>query len=570
MAKRFKPNNDGNASSNNKKEPTKSFSNVVRKNKPRKQKRGKEVEMNIPTKSLNSADLKILTSDNHANNDEAWYNKVPELYNDAVSIPFNTTAGLPINPLRTVPRTEFDIGTMGNTRSFPGIAAIYMAPVIGESSSINSPINIAAQNLYVEVTKNNNRDGKYDRTDLMMLMQGADSAYTLYAYLDRCYRAIKNPSTQNRYYPNALLSVLRVDVDNWTLNEVSIRSILNKMAYDLSSINVPDVFSIVSRHTWLFSHVYKDADTEKAQAYVYMPSLFYKWSEGTGDGPNKLEAVAFNTLFGKSNDSQTLTVADVQKAVNAIMRPLLGSSYVALMSSDIARAFPDSRMIKISPIEGQPGLTPVYDQDVLYQISNLTVCPTLLENNVMDITQELSDLVNGPYLKQSLIISNATSNYHIFANKKFVNFRNYPTPKQIAEGTRLIVSTEYDKEAEAYYVTSSGAEIVTGIKIFYYQHSAEYAQGYLDYATFEQTLLMEIPASIDPPDWDQRMQRYLRKIVLASSFDWFPTTYLYIERNGQKPWFQGILQDVDNYVYLSEDQIKLLNNAITISLYAIR
>lgn len=522
-------------------------------------KRPKETELNIPTKSLNAADLKILSAKNHANNDEAWYNKLGQIYTDATNIPFNVLSGLPFNPIKTG-------GTVGNSTfgyTNPGIMSIRLAPTVGVSLDINSPINIAAQQLFVDITKANNRNKQYDKTDVIMQIVAMDSCYMLYEFLDRAYRGFGNISNSNRYYPMFLLQAMKMDTESLQTSLEAFRSTLNLFAYRLSSINVPDVFSFVARHSWLFSHVYKDADTDKAQAYMYMPDGFYQWMEGPDVEKNYLRYVSFEELFGLDANTKFIGINQIRKAISQLIDPILGSSSVGLISSDIAKAYSDSGMIRISQLTENETLEPQYDELVLMQMSNLTQLEGVAN---MDITQELSDLVAGPYLVHQPWMSYRANNYAPRFIKHYLNVRgNAPSNKDIAESTRLTASVGgpvSDDPQAASVILSCGTELVTGISTYILRYQSVNSPAILTEEAFHQTGYLDgtnnNSIAVSP------VTTLLRQIHTASAFDWAPTQYLVVA-DRDATTFVGVVQDLDNYTYLSEDQIKGMNDAIVMS-----
>lgn len=520
---------------------------------------GKKVEMNIPNSSLNKADLRVLTAASHKNNDISWYNRIDSLYQPATKVPFNIVPGLPYEVMRK------DNPAPAWTQAFttPSVMTIRLAPTVGRSDDVNSAVNIAAQQLYVETTRKNNRDGQYDRTDLMMMILAMDSAYMLLGFLDRAYRAFQNISASNRYYPLRLLESMKINTNDMQVSLAQFRSRINLFAYKLGAINVPDQLAYITRHSWLFTHIYKDADTEKAQAYMYMPDGFYVWTEGKGETPNYLAYTSFEDVFGLTTTKPYINLANVDRAINTILDPLLGSSYIGLMSADLAMAF-DS-MIKVSPVEEMAELTPVYDEEVLYQISNLTQIKDL-DRSTLNITQKLNDLVVGPFLSCHPSAANSAINQYLTLEKKYVNFRstNEPSQELIMEGTRLISEVELDTTNSVLEITTCGAEIVTDITIYGMSYTHSYNSQFTSpvYASTDITAgLVFGPTNSKAP---------ILQILLMSKFDWAPTQYIYYasDESGNNN-FYGVIQDLDNYTYLSADQIKMLNDAAVMSLFKV-
>lgn len=519
----------------------------------------KKFEMNFPDKDLNAADLSVLTHEQYKKNDATWYKKLGQIYTDATSIPFNVLAGLPFDPLDA----GSSLTTSQSTYTAPGVMSIRLAPTFGVSLDINSPINVAAQNLYVQITKNNNRDGQYDRTDVILLIGAMDSAYMLYEFLNRGYAGFRNISTTNRYYPMNLLHAMRFDTESLQTSLDRFRSMLNLMAFRLSSVNVPDVFSLISRHSWLFSHVYKDADTEKAQAYMYMPDGFYQWTEGTSDEPNSLTYITFEELFGLTSSDNEITLDKINSAILKLLNPILGSSYVGLISADIAKAYSEAGMVKIAEITSDASLEPVYDEWVLMQMANLTQLAGLRN---MNVTQKLDDLVSGPYIICNPQVAYNVPNYQITDTKKYLNVRgDSPSNDEVAEATRLIValgaSASTDPQANVN-IKTCGTEIVTDITIWYLNYVNEVSPATLQSFKVNQCIYIDGTGSAVPSDVLHMMQQ----VAKMSAFDWAPTQYMYYKNPiNSQTYFVGVLQDLDNYCYLSNDQLKGLNDAIVMS-----
>lgn len=524
---------------------------------------GKRFELNVPDASINKADIKVLTSNNAANNDINWYNKLKAIWEQAARIPFNQVAGLPFETVE--PDQDLITGAV-TSRSITGIMTIKLAPVIGPCLSNQDAANIAAQQLYVAVTQKNNRDGKYDMTDLMMMVIAMSSAYSLYQFADRAFRGFKNPSSSNRYYPNALLRAMQIDVTDVQANLGDLQSTLNYYAYRLASINVPSQFDYLARESWLYSHVYKDADTEKAQAFMYMPDGFYKWVEGSGDTANYLEYVTFENLFGLTSDSPLITFSRFSTAFESLLSPILGSSNIGLMSSDIAMAFSDSQMVKISEITSNTGLDPVYDETVLQQIQNLTIVPSLVDNT-LNITQNLSNLTSGPYLYQDIQYTyNPLFNAHLAGVKRYLNLRGEADLDAITEATRLVSVGKKMSSGNNYHITGCGAEIVTGVNLWQLLYDGNSNLIRVNTTVLSQSFVMQTG---DDPSTVTVNKTYLNNQIMLSAFDWAPTIYVFNQTDSTTgaATFEGVIQELDNVVFVSEKQIRMLSDACKMSLF---
>lgn len=544
------------------------------------QKYGKRFELNVPDSSANQADLRVLTATNSKNNDFSWYNRLDVNLENVAHIPMNLLTGLANDPLR---RDNGSVtGTLDpGTATVPGIMTLSLAPSIGVTTAPTDAANVAAQQLYVAVTQKNNRDGKYDKTDLMMMCLAVDSAYGMIEYFCRLYKSINKFKTENRYLPYALVSAqtsaLGYEVATYNklmAHMADFRAAINNAIYALASVNVPDVLTYFSRHSWLYSHVYKDADSEKAQMYLYNPAGFYVWKEGVGTSANYLQFYTFEELW----DESAITVEAIVNCLNKLIKPIIGSSIVGLMSSDIAMAFSGGQMIKLQYLEEDEMIEPVYDEEVLFQMSNCTVMTTgngltNQELESMKITQVLTDLVSGPYLVYQPKFVNVKTNYNYTCAKPLLNFRGEPTIEKIVEATRLVTMCGAMTENSLWPVTTCGAEMVISARIFYYSYT--YSNGMftnqkLNGVNFSQTNVLELPTDTTTTILLESAKNIIRNVRRWAAFDWAPTIYNVVNSEGSgNVLFLGTMQDYDNYIYLNLEQLVNLNNVVMLSLFKV-
>lgn len=375
----------------------------INKNRNRgcnRNKKPREVEVEVEEKKINKGDLPHVVTKGRSDNDPSWYTHLYAYASDVGNFNYNVPVGTQFNPFTGVTvksgdaAVAIDPSLSTQATRVPGIMTLSVLPSIGVASDATAAPNVAAQQLYTIVRKANSGAVNYDKTDLMMMILAMDSAYMLYEELLRAYRCIGTYNPMNRYQPNALLYALGYDADLQN-NLADFKGILDLMCYQLGSINVPDQFDFITRHSWLFTNVYADAPGEKAQMYAYVPAGYFVWTEGTDSKPTYLKYVTRSELFGKQRVGD---LNQIRKAINALLQPLLGSSDVGTMSGDLAKAFSDGGMIKFQPVSTYEAVAPVYSEEVLIQIMNTLPVPVDIANGKYDITVNNKDLVSGPYL----------------------------------------------------------------------------------------------------------------------------------------------------------------------------
>nr|AVX53575.1 putative capsid [Marmot picobirnavirus] len=485
-----------------------------------------------------------ILSGKQVNNDPQWYNHI---YNNTINVgnlPFNIPVGTKFNILRE----DAQYTSSETATQIPGIMTISLIPTIGPAQTAVDPVNIAAQQIYTLTRKANSGAINYDKTDLMMTILAMDSAYMLYEILLRAYRTIGSYNYMNRYLPDTLMNAQGFSVDLYQ-SMADFRALLDLFAYRLASINIPDQFDFISRHSWLFSNIYKDAPTDKGQLYAFIPEGVYMWSEGNEGTKTHLEFVSFMTLFDTSaHGGLVRDLSQVAHAIDMIMNPILGSQDVATISGDIAKAFGENGVIKITPIEDYAYLEPVYDMEVITQMANLNMIDHY--SGIGSIEQELSSTVNGPYLTQTIMANPTPQPFSPRQRNALLNFHKEDvTSDDIMVATRLVA---FANESE---MLTYGTELVNNIAIYYSPTETNKVYRY---------------SIVQDYGFTNTNVNFARDITMWSAFDNAPTLYLYdlSETSGAIDKFVGFVQDVDNYTILSVEEATNLNNVAVMSLFA--
>lgn len=536
----------------------------------------KEVEVDLAQGRINKADLPHVVTTATKNNDPSWYGHIYPVVNDVASLPFNQQTGLYENvmpeqvQLKPEPGKDvtIDVSYDMTSRSIPGIMTFSVDPLV-VANGPTDPINIAAQQMYTITRKANSGAINYDKTDLIMMIQAMDSAYMLYEDLLRVYRLFGSYDYMNRYLPDAVIASLgyspslRTELSNF-------RGILDMFAYQLASINIPDQFDFIHRHSWLFTNVYKDADNSRAQLYAYKMNGVYVWTEGTESMPTHLAYISRNKLFNQNqNPSFVKSLTDIQSAIDKVMQPLLGSQDVGTISGDLAKAFGEAGMINIKPVADHEALFPVYDMEVVNQMMNASIASDLYIEGVF---ADYHNTTSGPYIKSRAFTDNRDL---IVTHNYLLNYHGLePTPEMNLVTTRFMyVSSQtvetYDVPGQppqkGRRVLSAGTEIISDCRIWFFDTNS---LGVIDVNNpRDLTVLQHVPLNLPGVDFTYNT------ISMLTMFDNHPTIYLYAmsgDSTHQLAGLQGYLQDVDNHVWLTADDVVRLNQCATLSEYAVK
>lgn len=569
-----KRNNHGNRNNENGRADESKNKRNYRPRNNRKPQQSKEVEENVDLASLNKQDLPHVITSAKTNNDPSWYTHIWPVVKDVASLPFNSVNG---NLYNAISWNKTD-GTNGLTASpgpmlnvMPGLMTIDVTPVLGSNDGPNSAVNIAAQQIYTIVRAANSGARNYDKTDMMRVILAMDSAYMLFEHLVRAYKLFKSYDYLNRYLPNGILYALGFG-QGLGSELADFREAINTFAYKLASVNVPDQFDFIHRHSWMFTNIYKDSEASQSQMYAYKLNGIYIWTEGQNDQPSFLKYTPLNDLFGSP---QVSSVDAIRSAIDKVMNPILGSEDVGIISGDLAKAIGANGMIKIQPIDENMMLYPVFDKEVLLQIMNSVAAKSLTIGNIVDVN---TDLASGPYLSQRL--DDAAFPWHEFGIKYLLNFIDTDTtPENILVATRLAFrATALNNGANpnGTQITHVGTEIVTNYTIWY----TNTLQGGIGDANVPAQLpfgsLNELNASsaegASTPTW----VAYVQKLLAISAFDWHPTIYNVIRvEPGESGYtrlyeFLGYTQDVSDYLIAETSDIDSLNDVAVLSEYAVK
>lgn len=493
-----------------------------------------------------------------SDNDPSWYNNLNPAVSDYANIPFNIPTG-----------TTFQLGR-GNDdvvdqrftyNNIPGIMVFEVMPTIGSSHLATDGVNLGATQIYSMIRKANSGAKNYDPSDVMLTILAMDSAYMLYEYLLRAYRSIGVYNTMNRYEPNALLYAQGFGSEIST-QMADFRGLLDLFAYQLGSINIPDVFSFVRRHSWLFSHVYRDSDNPKAQLYLYNPAGFYRYTEGQAGEPTSLTYVTWENLFGQGVITD---LSVIKKAIDKLMQPILGSQDIGIISGDIAKAYGDSNFIKIQPVADHEALEPVFNLEVIEQMVNCDILT--YDNEFVDnaaITVDNSSTVSGPFLVQDVHLKvspvNTANPYLdsgiVYRQRLLTTHSQSVTPDDVMVMTRMMATVNPTTQM----LDACGSDIVVRCYMWQIYHDGTSITATPKVHEVRQDLCTT------PNTVMGQVLGYIETVGQMECFDYHPCVYFWTKTD-DKLRFRSFFQSVDNYTVLGDEQLRNIHHVAILSMF---
>lgn len=448
-----------------------------------------------------------------APNDWRWYAQNEQLLKDTASYPYTYPLG-----------NQIDLGQYGalaNQESIPGIMRINIAPAIGWSDQLNSPVNVAARNIYTNLRQANSGSVNYDAADYMIYLIAMDSCYSYLEWMKRVYGVVQTYSYTNRYYPKALVQAMGVDFQDIQKNLADFRAFINNYAVKVGAMCIPATMSYMAKHMWMYKHVFVDSIQDKAQTYIFNPVGFYVFSLDPTTKAGRLDLlnpfVFHNSsvpiaggLPGDQGLPDGMTLQRIRDYGNCLLDPILGNQDFNTMSGDTLKAFGGSMIFKTEGITETYTVMPVYDQMALDQIQNCT----LLGNLVTMVPKE------GAYFGEMQAIGEAEPNsfatyytWSITQNPEngVINFT--PRAARLRTGLALTYETE---------TTNAGRNAIACDKYITFDHS-----GVTPAETMEASRMCNIgrnfewtetiPDQIYLPIWNGGTGKYE---VISTDTDW--------------------------------------------------
>lgn len=520
-------------------------------------------------------------------NDPKWGDNQPQIAKNAGELQYNYPVG---TMLKFDEKTDATIGGKAlvcdyakSKRSIEGIMRLEVLPTIGLCQSPTDPPNIAFQQMYAKLREKNSNSMQYDKTDLGMVNIAMMSAYSLYEFLARGYKALNAYKFTNKYMPLGLLRAMKIS--NQLSSQITqFKSVMDMFAYKLNSVNIPNVLDVHKRMAWLFTNIYGDNGEDKCQIYMFQPYGFYIWSEGDEADPQpSLKMTKFNDIFGISGKpSQIETIEQITTAINKVMDPILGSSAVDMISSDLNKYYPDN-LIKMGVLDEMETIAIAYSEEVLMEIENaMWLTATMVD---CDITSNQTDLKAGPQLQCNMsgICSNYTgllSLIHKPLLNTHVDSMNY-LENLVATRFMFTLSNNsvVSENNPTFQIESMGTELITRVDVFYTGPSVEGGMNVSSYTSrqIDQNLVVNLPT--EALDVLQREFSSLKTdIERISAFNHHPTLYTMTGVNTMESGsvvpsgvytLDGFIQNTDTYTFVGRSEIRQMHEAYVISLFTL-
>lgn len=495
-----------------------------------------------------------------APNDPSWYAANPQLLKDAASYSFN-------NPLGN--KLSLYSGTAGGAFSVPGVYSIRCVAVPGKSLDNNSPVNVAARNIYSFVRHANSGHSNYESSDLMLYLLAMDQLYSILAFMTRAYGVMGTYNQTNRYMPEALMTSMRLDFSDFMSRLADFRYFINSCAVKIGSMCVPKSMSYFTRHMWMYTNVYKDSESSKAGLYLYNPHMFYKFSPTSSEQGGELipELWAGSGTGSKS----LLTVSELMDKVNSFIQPILTDEDMNIMSGDILKAFGAEGVFKVGPVPEDYAVFPVHNYEVLNQMNNATLVSTNFDLSNWKITQSTAAPTAGAVIFNPVWNIGKGLRDAWYLPCIFNSYHESPDPSEVMVGSRLSVVGTTASSATTFSLHSCGSEIAVAGEIYSFVLGAGNAW------------TVETPSQLNQlTKYDFRESSDVSSVILSygvladlakqENFDWHPQVFVVPYQGSEEASnlrIQLPFVDLDNYTLLYNTDLEKLHETALLSEFSV-
>lgn len=483
------------------------------------------------------------------NNDPKWYFKDPKVLADVASFAFAHPLGDNMHFYQNEPG---QVAAMPQVcTAVPGLMYISIGMTPGISVDAQSPLNLAAQDIYSFVRYRNSGGSNYDPPDLMMYLLGMDSLYAAWNWMKRIYGYASTYSQMNKYKPRAYAVAERVNLDDIYAHLADFRAYLNMAASRIAAFAVPAVMTYNIRHSWLFSNIFKDSGTTKAQEYMYVPAYFYMFQETASTGGTSL------TPYGglkSTSETDLWTFESLRTMLNNMINAMQYSEDAGIMSGDIIKAY-GSNLFTLTSFDADYKVEAAYSKEVLTQIENCAVLRSSTTDSAQfNITQD----PNTNYIKFQPTVNHAAVPV---GRGRYLNFHwDNPSPEDVVVATRLMYTGMPATDPTQTVLTSVGSEFADdwGVVTLGYPKTGIGAPA-----------MTRFPADFSfsgknsaANEWTQ----FLANIWIWCSFDWAPAVIVSAaDADDTQLAVTPEMKDWDIYTRLDNNDVEALNTLALLS-----
>lgn len=379
-------------------------------------------------------------------NDASWYKRIPNLAEDSTKISFFNQLGRAIDLQR---------GTNADPQfTVPGVMGLDTYTTPGTNTTVNDPMSYSNIVFYEQIRKALNKiPTTYDTPDIYIMAFAIMDVFAQYCNIVRAFGILNMYDVNNVYLPRALMKAgygWSESTFDAAIRECSnLLEYFNKTVTYASFLYLPAGYTMLDRYGWLFSNVFKDSHTNKAQMYIHRKKNNWGWNEESLETGS-----ACFTEFVPDDRSLGAMIDKFRECCQALQN----STSVRDMQADMRAAYENVPSWKMETITLDYVVVPTVSDEVLMQIENSTPVPAFedvvkLEDFVVRQDVDLNITIFDPKLQYEGTNETIKTVLESFSKQGYLINTHLDNPgmDDILVATRdMVVSAQTDPNTDTY------------------------------------------------------------------------------------------------------------------------
>lgn len=484
-------------------------------------------------------------------NPYSFYSKYSQYLDDASNLPTAAPLGVRFETLFKGPGTL----PVSDENDFvvSGIMTLRFIPVPGVSADMSSAMNRSSIQAWTYMRSIMKASADYDHQDITIYTLAIDSAVAFHSLLKRVVGMLPDSTPLNRYYCKPIIEASGIDYQDLLGHISDFRAYVNQFAYDLAKFSIPNGIELINRHQWMSEGIYTDSPTTRAQTYMFVPYLFWKFDNTLPKGGG-LTAMPWAGLH---------TFEEVRTFGNTLINAISNDEDFAFISGDMHALYAGNEMV-LPYVNESYQILPKFDEVVLSQIENATIVGGVATGFAND--QPYLAITQNPNVNEGAILFDAyTQTVLPYYGDVAMNFhKDRPSNQDIVEASRLIaVNTLDDPVTHAgtqwTKLLACGTELVVSADVYKYSPAQDKSVLALEVnqrkRQFSQQLVQE--------NLDDQIS-IISTMCQFAQFDWAPRIELfqkYTGSEGEPVHIIGTTWDIDVITDIEPNHMKNLHDA---------
>lgn len=313
-------------------------------------------------------------------------------------------------------------GELTGSAKMPSIMSYFFNPCIGTVSRDNletTAVNLAARKLYSVLSNKSGRTAAYGPQDVIMAVLGVGEIVSMVSWMQRAFGLVMTYSQRNRDLPRNIFGAMCINYDDFVSNIANYRVKLNTVIQTFNKIAIPANISWFQKAAAMYEAIYMDSPDEMAQLYVYNPATTWILNESVYEQGTILQSNSW-CCDRVSNAPVVQTFSTYLNKLQGMVNALLTSTTLNVVYADVINYCNNNNvpMLKLGLIDETYSVKPVYDEEALLHIHNMTIlgAPKVVTDTESINLEDTSAVLATPYNEVYPVVgTNAVAQYLVIA-----------------------------------------------------------------------------------------------------------------------------------------------------------